>query len=204
LKIRVGADPEEDVERVTAVRQAVPTTNLALDANGAWTAAEAVAMVRRLAPLGIDWLEQPTAAGDDAALRAVRDDTSTRVVADESVRTADDVERLVAARAVDGVHMKLEKCGTVAELQRAVGIAKRAGLFVEIGLMDQGRLGSATTACIASTVAADAYELWGFERVQRDVVHGLEVDAGAIRLSERPGNGIEVELPEAARVATWG
>jgi L-alanine-DL-glutamate epimerase-like enolase superfamily enzyme len=203
FKIRVGADPADDVARVTAVRQTVPAANLVLDANGAWTPAEAVAMARRLAPLGIAWLEQPTAAGDDNALRAVRDDASMTVVADESVRTAVDVERLVAARAVDGVHLKLEKCGTVAELRQAAGIAKRAGLFVEIGLMDQGRLGSATIACIASTIPADAYELWGFERVQRDIARGLEVDAGSIRLSERPGNGIEVELPEAARVATW-
>jgi L-alanine-DL-glutamate epimerase-like enolase superfamily enzyme len=203
FKIRVGANPEDDVARVAAVRQAVPAAKLVLDANGTWTAAEAVAMARRLAPLGIAWLEQPTTPGDDSALRAVRDDASIKVVADESVRTAEDIERLVAARAVDGVHVKLEKCGTVAELRRAADFAKRAGLFVEIGLMDQGRLGSATIACIASTIAADAYELWGFERVQRDIAHGLEVDAGAIRLSERPGNGIEVELPEAARVATW-
>jgi L-Ala-D/L-Glu epimerase len=203
FKIRVGADPEDDVARVTAVRQAALAANLVLDANGAWTPDEAVIMARRLAPLRIDWLEQPTATGDDAALQTVRAGASIRVVADESVRTAEDVERLVAARAVDGVHVKLEKCGTVAELRRAVGFAKRAGLFVEIGLMDQGRLGSATIACIASTIEADAYELWGFERAQRDVSRGLEVDAGAIRLSERPGNGIEVELPEAARVATW-
>ena len=203
FKIRVGADPEDDVARVTAVRRTVPDADLALDANGAWTTDEAVAMAQRLAPLGISWLEQPTASGDDDALSRGGRSMSMKVVADESVRTSEDVERLVAARAVDGVHLKLEKCGTLAELRRAAGIATRAGLFVEIGLMDQGRLGSATIACIAGTIRADAYELWGFERVLRDVAHGLEVDAGAIRLSERPGNGIEVELPEATRVATW-
>lgn len=204
FKIRVGGgDAEEDVARVEAVRRAAPAASLALDANGAWTAVEAIAIARWLAPLGIAWLEQPTAVGDDDALRAVRADGSISVVADESVRGGDDVERLVAAGAVDGVHVKLEKCGTVAELRRAAGIARRAGLFVEMGMMDQGRLGSATIASIAGTIAADAYELWGFERVQRDVASGLEVDAGEIRLSERPGNGIAVELPEATRVATW-
>jgi L-alanine-DL-glutamate epimerase-like enolase superfamily enzyme len=203
FKIRVGADSEDDVARVTAVRRTVPDADLALDANGVWATDEAVAMAQRLAPLGISWLEQPTAPGDDDALRTVGDHVSMKVVADESVHTSEDVERLVAGRAVDGVHLKLEKCGTLTELRRAAGIATRAGLFVEIGLMDQGRLGSATIACIASTIPADAYELWGFERVQRDVARGLEVDAGSIRLSERPGNGIEVELPETARVATW-
>lgn len=203
FKIRVGIDPEDDVARVAAVRRTVPDADLVVDANGAWTTDEAVSMARRLAPLGITWLEQPTPAGDDNALRTVSNHASMNVVADESVRTAEDVDRLVAARAVDGVHLKLEKCGTVAELRRAAGVAKRAGLFVEIGLMDQGRLGSATIACIASTIAADAYELWGFERVLRDVAHGLELDVGAIQLSQRPGNGIEVELPEEARVATW-
>jgi L-alanine-DL-glutamate epimerase-like enolase superfamily enzyme len=203
FKIRVGADPASDVARVTAVRSAVPDADLVLDANGAWAPAEAIAMARQLAPLRIAWLEQPTRAGDDLALHAVRRVASMRVVADESVRTGEDVERLLAANAVDGVHVKLEKCGTVAELRRAAAIAKRGGLFVEIGLMDQGRLGSATIACIASTVTADAYELWGFERVQRDIAQGLEVEAGTIQLLESPGNGLAVALPEAARVGTW-
>lgn len=204
FKIRVGSpDPEDDVARVGAIRAAAPAASLVIDANGAWTADEATAHAARLRPLGIAWLEQPTAPGDDASLRAVREQAGIPVMADESVRTADDVRRLVAARAVDGVHLKLEKCGTVAELRTAVRVARETGLLVEIGMMDQGRLGSAGIAAIAGTLGADAYELWGFERVARDIARGLEMQEGAIALRDLPGNGMTVELPEDARVATW-
>ena len=204
FKIRVGSpDPEDDVSRVGAVREVASHASLILDANGAWTTEEAIAMARRLVPFGIAWLEQPTAPYDEAALRTVRELGGVKVVADESIRTTEDVQRLASVSAVDGVHLKLEKCGAVAALRQAADAAKRAGLLVEIGLMDQGRLGSATVAAIASTVPADAYELWGFERVQRDVAQGLEVEEGAVQLSERPGNGVEIDLPMAARVATW-
>ncbi|MFN8592803.1 MAG: enolase C-terminal domain-like protein [Thermomicrobiales bacterium] len=204
FKVRVGSpDPEDDVARVAAIRAVAPAASLVIDANGAWKVDEAIARVDRLRPLGIAWVEQPTAPGDDAALRAVREQSEIAVVADESVRAAADVCRLAAAGAVDGVHLKLEKCGTVAELRAAVRAAREARLLVEIGMMDQGRLGSAGIAAIASTVVADAYELWGFERVARDIAHGLEMQEGGIALSDLPGNGMMVDLPEEARVATW-
>jgi L-alanine-DL-glutamate epimerase-like enolase superfamily enzyme len=204
LKIRVGAeDAERDVVRVRAVRKAAPHAHLMVDANGAWPTAAAVAMTHRLQPFGVAWLEQPTAAGDDAALREVRIRGGLDVVADESVHTAEDVQRLIAAGAVDGVHLKLEKCGTRAELRRAAVLARNAGLLVEIGMMDQGRLGSAIVAAVAATTPADAYELWGFERVAQDVARGIEIEAGAVRLSDQPGHGLEVDLPADARVGTW-
>ena len=109
FKIRVGGpDADLDVARVTAVRTAAPQASLILDANGGWTTSDAIAMAQRLRPLGIAWLEQPIAPGDEPGLREVCSQGGLHVVADESVHTAEDLQRLIAAEAVDGVHLKCE------------------------------------------------------------------------------------------------
>lgn len=204
IKVRVGdGSLDADVARIAAVRAAIPpTVAIAVDANGAWTAPTAIEAARRLAPHTIAWIEQPTPAGDHDAMRAVRNTTTIPVIADESIRTAEDVARTAAAGSASGVHLKLEKCGTVAELRRAAAIAREAGLLIELGQMDQGRLGTALLAHLAVTIDADAYELAGFARVAHDVATGLELEAGAIALTDRPGIGVMVALPDSGLVMT--
>ena len=141
-RFRVGGpDADLDVARVTAVRTAAPQASLILDANGGWTTSDAIAMAQRLRPLGIAWLEQPIAPGDEPGLREVCSRGGLHVVADESVHTAEDLQRLIAAEAVDGVHLKREMRNDC-RVRRAAEVARNAGLLVEIGLMDQGRLGA--------------------------------------------------------------
>jgi L-alanine-DL-glutamate epimerase-like enolase superfamily enzyme len=76
LKMKVakdfGARPDEDLDRVRAVRQAIgPSTRLAVDANQAWSAADALAFARRIADLDIAWFEEPVHSANRAALRKV-------------------------------------------------------------------------------------------------------------------------------------
>lgn len=202
FKIRVGsAEPGADAARVAACREAAPGAELAIDANGAWSVDQAKARIGELERYGLAWVEQPVAPGDPDALARVQAAAGVPVVADESVRTADDVAALSGA--VRGVHLKLEKCGTFGELREACRIARESGMLVEIGQMDQGRLGSATVAHMASALDADAFELWGFERVERDVAAGLEAEGGAVAVGSDPGNGMTVDLAALEGVATW-
>ncbi|MEK8174144.1 enolase C-terminal domain-like protein [Streptomyces sp. M19] len=133
---------------------------MAADANGGWTPAAAVAATRWLADYGVRWLEQPTPAGDLTAMATVRAAARVPVWADESVRDAASVHAVADAGAADGVHLKLEKAGTVAALTAAVHAARARGLDVALGQMDCGRLGCATTAQLAAGLDIAVAELW--------------------------------------------
>jgi L-Ala-D/L-Glu epimerase len=196
IKIRVGRpDAEEDVAIVRAARDAIgDNVALALDANGAWEPETAERVLRQLEPSAIVWVEQPTAVGDDAALHRVRQASGIPVVADEAVRNDGDIERLSEAGAIDGVHLKLEKAGTAGRLTTMARRARAAGLLVCIGQMDQGRLGSSVTAHLAASIDADAYELWGFQNIAKDVAEGLDVRDGRMIMPSGPGTGVSVRL----------
>ncbi len=202
VKVRVGTDSSGiDLARLSAVRDAGgPDLTIVADANGAWDLPTARSMLGGLSSLGVAWLEQPTPVDTPDSLGALRALGRLPIWADESARDAASVERLVEDRLVDGVHLKLEKCGTIGELFRAVAVARKAGLAVAIGQMDQGRLGCALTGHLAAALPGNAYEVWGFAEVEDDIAGPLEMRDGSVRLPDGPGLGVTVALDERHRV----
>lgn len=192
LKIRVGGtDTELDLARVRAARAvAGDDVDISVDANGAWETERAIAACRSLAELGVMWVEQPTAHLD--GLGVVRADGAVRVRADESTRAVD-MNRL--ADIVDGVHLKLEKSGSVSALSDAVDRASDAGLDVAIGQFDQGRLGCAATLHIAAALGFTTAEVWGFADISHDIAGGLERRGPGIHLPSGPGLGVDLLTP---------
>lgn len=132
VKVKVGVG--DDVARVRAVREILgPDVVVRVDANGAWTPAEALAAMARLVPCGVATVEQPIPPGSPETLARVRAESPLPLVADESVVTPADAEALIAAGAVDGVNVRVSKCGGFA---RSVAIARRAaaaGVEVQVG-----------------------------------------------------------------------
>nr|WSZ94802.1 chloromuconate cycloisomerase [Streptomyces sp. NBC_00857] len=203
VKIRVGGHPGLDRARVAAVRRSVDrvsgsgTVALAADANGGWDVVTARAATEWLAEHGVAWLEQPTPPGDLAAMAAVRATSPVPVWADESVRDAASVHAVADAAAADGVHLKLEKAGTVAALAEAIDAARSRELDVGLGQMDCGRLGCATTAHLAAGLGVEVAELWGCANVAHDVTGGLELHRGAVHLPDATGLGVRVRVDPA-------
>lgn len=105
-----GQTMADDVARVEAVRAQVPTVRV--DANGAWSVAQAVAAARALGTL--EYLEQPCATVEELA--EVRRLVDVPVAADESIRKASDPLRVVRAGAADVAVLKVAPLGGVARL----------------------------------------------------------------------------------------
>jgi muconate cycloisomerase len=132
LKIKVGTSDDDD--RVAAVRQAVgPEVALRADANGAWSAAQAVEALNRLKPYNLQVIEQPVPAGDLAGMRKVRAETSLPVMADESLVTIEQASQLVDARACDYFNIRLSKCGGVTGSLAIAKLAAQAGIKIQVG-----------------------------------------------------------------------
>jgi L-alanine-DL-glutamate epimerase-like enolase superfamily enzyme len=103
------------------------------DANGAWSADEAVAMLARLRPFGLESIEEPVRAGDLAGMRRVRRETGLPVVADESLVRVADARALMAAEACDVFNVRVSKCGGITGALGVAAVALGAGLPVQVG-----------------------------------------------------------------------
>jgi L-Ala-D/L-Glu epimerase len=184
LKVKLGTDRDEWIVRT--VRRAAPTKLLRADANAAWTVAQAIAMTRMIADQGFELCEQPLAPDDVAGLRLVRDRSPIPIVADESCRTASDIPRLDGA--VDGINIKLSKCGGLAEARRMAHEAERRDMRVMLGCMVESSLGITAMAQLAPL--ADWADLDGAALLSDDPFEGVSITDGVIKLSPEPGLGV--------------
>ena len=106
-----------------------------VDANTAWTPKEAVRKIRELARYGVELVEQPTKPDDLAGLSLVREHSELPIIADESVKRTSDIP--ILAECVDGINIKLVKCGGLLEAHRMISVARAHGLRVMLGLYDR-------------------------------------------------------------------
>jgi L-alanine-DL-glutamate epimerase-like enolase superfamily enzyme len=200
LKVKLGspAGPARDVAVIRRVRELAPDKVLRVDANAAWSAKQAVRMTAVCDEVGVEFVEQPVAAGDVEGLRFVRAHGALPIVADESCVTAGDAARLAAAGAVDGVNLKLSKCGGLREALRIVAVARAHGLLVMCGCMIETSLGITAAAHLAPLL--DAADLDGAALLADDPYVGATVAGGVVVLPDRPGLGV-VPRPAAAGTA---
>jgi len=185
LKIKLGTD--RDMEIVRIVRNAAPRKRFRVDANAAWTPKQAVRMSAFLADNHVEMLEQPVAANDVEGLRFVRERSSLPVFADESCLVATDIARL--AGAVDGINIKLAKCGSLREALRMVHTARAHDMQVMAGCMIESSLGISAIAQIAPLL--DAADFDGAALLSNDPFRGATITGGAVTLSNTPGLGVE-------------
>lgn len=183
LKIKVGTADDEAILR--AVRE-VTDKPLRVDANAGWTAKQAVARLPLLQEMGVEMIEQPVAPDDLEGLRAVHAASRIPIVADESCKTAADIPRL--AGAVDGINIKLAKCGSLREALRMVAVARAHHLSVMVGCMIETSLG--ITAAAHFTPLLDLVDLDGAALLERDPFAGASIDAGRVALPTGPGLGV--------------
>jgi len=183
LKIKLGTD--RDMEIVRIIRNAAPEKRLRVDANAAWTAKHAVRMSDFLADNQVEMLEQPVPANDIEGLRFVRKRSKLPVFADESCLVATDVARL--AGAVDGINIKLAKCGSLREALRMVHAARALDMQVMAGCMIESSLGISAIAQISPLL--DSADFDGAALLSNDPYNGATIHGGSIQLTDGPGLG---------------
>lgn len=132
FKVKVGQG--NDYERVAAVREiAGDAASLRVDANGAFSATEALDLLRKLLPLRIESIEQPVKRGDIRTLACVKADSPIPVMVDESLVTERDALELLEHNACGIFNLRISKNGGLYQVLKLAGIAHKAGLDVQIG-----------------------------------------------------------------------
>jgi L-Ala-D/L-Glu epimerase len=183
LKIKLGTD--RDVEILRTIRDTTDK-EIRVDANCGWTVKRAIAMLPVLAEFGVTVLEQPLPPNELDGLAEITRRASIPVIADESCETAVDIPRLVGK--VDGINIKLAKCGSLREAVRMIAIARAHGMMVMVGCMIESSLG--ITAAAHFTPLVDIVDLDGAALLANDPFLGASIDGGRVTLPEGPGLGV--------------
>lgn len=184
LKIKLGSTWDREVLRI--VRHEAPRATLRVDANCAWTPKQALGMLDVLNEVGVDMLEQPLPPHDLAGLRFVRERANIPVVADESCLVASDIPKLEGV--VDGVNIKLAKCGSLREALRMIAVARAHGMRVMCGCMIETTLGIAAAAHFSPLL--DDADLDGAALLADDPFAGPAIPNGQVTLGDGPGLGV--------------
>jgi L-Ala-D/L-Glu epimerase / N-acetyl-D-glutamate racemase len=196
FKVKVGADAAADRRTLELVAGATPGASLRLDANEGCDPAGAVALLRAAAGTGlvVECFEQPCPRADLDAMRRVREEGGVPVVADEAVRSAADLERIVAAGAADGINLKLVKMGGI---DRSIALGRTArehGLGLMVGAMIESRLGLTAMAHVVAVLGGvDWVDLDTAFLLARDpCIGGMRADGPRLSLPPEPGLGIRL------------
>ena len=185
LKVKQGTSFDKEI--IKTVRKIAPALPLRVDANGAWTPKQAIAMSSFLFEHNVQFIEQPLpkhAHVDD--FRLVREKSSIPIFADESVCRSNDVVRL--AGAIDGVVVKLAKTGGLLEALKVIHTARARGLQIMFGCMIESSLG--VTAAVHLSGLVDYLDLDGALLLASDPFLGASYRDGYLHVPSRPGLGV--------------
>jgi len=153
LKVKVGVDPIEDVERIRLIRKATGgDIKIRIDANQGWTPKQAIEVLNKIEKFNIQFTEQPVPSEDMKGLVEVRKKSPIPIMADESVHSLEDALRLIQAKAVDLINIKLMKSGGILKGRKIAAIAEAAGIPCMIGCMGESEIGIAAGVHLAAAV----------------------------------------------------
>ena len=172
LKIKLGSDG--DGERIAAVRQAAPQSELIVDANEAWTSANLEQNLSACARAGVSLVEQPLPAGHDQVLATIR--RPIAICADESVHDRASLEGL--RERYDAVNIKLDKTGGLTEALAMADAAQALRFDIMVGCMVATSLAMAPAMLLASQ--ARFVDLDGPLLLARDRCGGLRYEGSTV------------------------
>ncbi len=206
LKVKVGLDPAQDLERVRAVRAlAGADVTIGIDANCGWNVTTARTMLKAMEALDLLFAEQPVGSQDPSALAQLRGATTIPIMADESVFTLADAWDLTSRRAVDILSIYPGKTGGILPSMAIASVAEAAGIACSMG--SNLELGIATAAMLHLGVAAPVIDS---ETYPGDFLGPLYHEADMITeplslgplhavVPEGPGLGVELDEGQLER-----
>ena len=189
LKIKLGS-PEGIAADKAMFDQVIQSTKsyqiqLRVDANGGWNVTDAKHMMQWLADRKVDYIEQPLKEGQEADLKHLYENRPLPIYVDESCRFSENIPQWAAH--VDGVNMKLMKCGGITEALRIIATAKAFGLKTMIGCMSESSVSIAAAAAISGII--DHIDLDSHYNLNPDPAQGAPMVDGVTLPDNQPGHG---------------
>lgn len=201
VKMKVGTDPDDDPRRVAVAKAAIGNAILFVDANGAYSVKQALALAARFTDQNVGWFEEPVSSDDLRGLREIREraPVGMDIAAGEYAYTIGYVRAMLEAEAVDVQQADLTRCGGVTA-------------FMQIGALCEafhtdlsGHCAPALHLHVACAVPRLRHLEWFHDhvRIEKMLFDGAPVpEHGTIRPDlSRPGNGLAFKQQDAMRYA---
>ncbi|MCF6093857.1 dipeptide epimerase [Microaerobacter geothermalis] len=196
IKIKVGSDPFQDIQRIKAVRDVVgPQIKLRVDANQGWfDYSTSVRVINEIEKYHIEWVEQPVHADEISLMSDIRKRTNIPIMIDEGLHGKKELLEVIKTKAADIINIKLMKCGGIYPALSLISMAEAAGIPCQIGSMVESTVATAAGAHLSySRINIMANEMIGPIMFLRDI-SSLCYEKDKLLLSEKPGLGVEVNL----------
>ena len=185
LKIKVGGPG--DIETIRIVREEAPRTVIRVDANCGWQPRQALRMIKQMAELGVEYVEQPLPPSNTGGARWLYEHSPLPLMADESCGRLEDIPGCLGR--FDAINIKLAKCVGIRHALKMIGCARAHNLNVMLGCMLETSIGVTAAAHISPLV--DYLDLDGAELTRNDPCLGMTFDNGRLILPDKPGLGVE-------------
>ncbi len=206
LYTKVGFDtPEYDVEMVKAIREGAPDRSIKIrvDANQSWSVGDAISIINRMEPYGMDCVDQPVMMYNLDALRRVKEAVNVPIAAHESTWTMYDMFRVVSQNAADIVHIDPRFDAGYYGSRISAGIAEVAGVpvishaYYELGVAMMERM----QCCASFPAYTMVHQIGEYEHLSDDVIEGgkIEIKNGQIVMPETPGLGVKLDQDRVAK-----
>jgi L-Ala-D/L-Glu epimerase len=197
IKIKVGLNVSEDIERVRVVRETVgPAMRLRVDGNQGYDRASAMKACKGFEAFDLQWIEQPLPDWDFEGLAALARTFATPIAVDESISGLHDVYRVATTGAADVINIKIAKCGGITNSLKIAHAAEAAGLPCFLGGCIETGVGTAAALHFAAACPnlVPEVEIPGGEVFTDDIItRPFVTDHGMIMLPPGPGIGVEVD-----------
>ncbi len=202
IYLKVGIDPDRDVEATAAVRAVIGKARLRLDANEAWDPALALRMITRLQPFDIEYIEQPTPSTALEALGQVTARSPIAIGADQAVFTLNEVYQATRRRDADMIAVGPREIGGLRPMMKAAAIAEAAGMKICI----HSSMTTGITTCAEYHVAKaipnldDGNQIM-WQLLEETVISDPDVAPvkGRLKLPHKPGLGFTLDRDAVAR-----
>jgi L-Ala-D/L-Glu epimerase len=197
IKIKLGKNGTDDLERVRQIRQAVGEEMiLRIDANQGWDADTALFVLQNMKPYNIQFCEQPMRHWDDYKLPNLKKNSPVPIMADESVFDHHDAERLISANACDYVNIKFSKSGGILEATKINEVCEKHHIPCMMGGMLESRIALSAFAHFA--LAHDNIIFYDMDTCmlghKKDpVIGGVRYQGYFLEMPEAPGIGADAE-----------
>jgi len=205
IKIKVGTDPEKDVERVRAAREAIGDgIDLIVDANQGWDVATAIRLIRKMDRFDLQVAEQPVYWKDLNGLCQVTQAVSSSVMADESMWSPYDAMQIIQMKAARMLNIKLIKSGGLFHAHKIASIAEAADMRCMVGCTVETSILCAAGGHLAMASKNVVYidSLTPPEFLVEDIAQGLSWTGDLLVLPDKPGLGVELKETAMSRYTT--
>jgi len=195
LKVKLGKDLGEDIERIVKLREKFGKKFvIRIDANQGYTFDQTIAFYNKTKHLDVELIEQPLPAKSVTEMKKLPDEIRRKIAADESLISPKDALELVKPPLASGIfNIKLMKCGGIHQALKIADIGLQEGVDLFWGCNDESSI-SITAALHAAFACSNTkyIDLDGSLDLARDVVKGgFVLKDGVMSCSDKPGLGVE-------------